>query len=647
MSEFPIPNAFRRSRSFAFGRLAISVAAVAGLLFSPPVSETASAKPAGAFFEKVADFLQNVGVDRDSIEMARYSINQPSHASIVVSHASAQDYPFFALVGAVKAAKNKNLPGIGTFTQGKCETPVTAIDVVFGTADQHIDNAKGKQDTKTLVGGAKAIAADYAKKTTAEAKAEAQNQLAEAIPYFGEIKTICSFAFETDFTIDRNFQQVASKASGDILLVYRSFRDGEYATGIATLGTLGISGDMACGLVDTLVDQSLIGRTPLLGDLAKGACSGFVGKVLDGGLGIVKGGVGLIEDGVSYVWEGGKAGVCKIYSLVGSGCSKAERPDLNAQLTAAAQNWCSARGGLSGNALGSAPAFRFRCNDGSMCEKREKGAAMCVTAEEKAANEAQRKATLLADLDFATGKLGQWQRDFVGRWQPLCVDRDSICRNEIGGAGLQVRVEAMKLTKTNANVQAYFTVVDYYRQIAEQAAAQAIEDSYFRIKPAKWAATVDETAATKCLDAQCKTEIAAVKTTIVQTIAGQHKAKPKAHYTTMTPILVSGNRAVRDYVTMSLSRAGKQPVGASPIKPGTPVVAPPAGGVTVPPVAPARPTSAPVVSKPPTPTAAPSAPSATPALRRVTVPPVPAPTKPAPTESEPPPPTGGRPPRGG
>ncbi len=647
MPSFPASDSSGVRRRFTFGRFAISAVVAAALLVGPPVSETASARPAGAFFEKLATLLDKAGVDRDSIEMARYSVNETSHAGVVFSHAAAQDYPFFALVGAVKASKDKDLPGIGVFTQSKCESPVTAIDVVFGTADQHIDNAKGKADTKTLIGGAKAIAADYAKQTTAEAKAEAQSQLAESIPYFGEIKTICSFGFETNFAMDRNFQQAASKTSGDILLVYRSFRDGEYATGISTLGTLGISGEMACGLVDTLVDESLIGRTPLLGDLAKGACSGFVGKVLDGAVGIVKGGVGLVEAGVSYIWEGGKAGACKIYSLVGSGCSKASPPDPLTLAVGGAQNWCAARGGLGEGNFPNASNFGFNCNDGSVCRRKNGGATMCVTAEEKAANAAQRRALLDADLAVAGSKLAQWQSQFVGMWQPMCVNGDNGCRNAITNASGGVRGQALTAAKGGDSVASYFTVTNAAKTKAEAAALAAIEESRFRRNPAKWAAGVDKIAATKCLDAQCKAELETLKATIVQTIAGQHKMKPKALYTTMTPILVSGNRAVRDYVTMSLSRAGKQPVGASPIKPGTPVVVPPAGRVTVPPVAPARPTGAPVSSKPSTPTAVPSAPSATPVLRRVPTPPAPAPTKPAPTESEPSPSTGERPPRGG
>ncbi len=573
----PVPYLPQPAEKFRWrlaARRTIAAIAAGALLMTPAATPVATAKPAGPFFEKVAEYLVKAGVSPDAIEMARYTVNQTRHAGIVYTHAAAQDYPFFALVGAVKAVKNKDLPGIGPFSQAKCETPVTLIDVVFGKADSYVDNAKGKQDTQALVSGAKDFAAAYAKETTAQAKAEVQSQLAETIPYFGEIKTICSFAFETDFAIEKNFQQAASKTSQDIHKIYRSFRDGEYATGVGTLLTLGVSGEVACGLVDTLVDQSLIGRTPLLGDLAKAACSGFVGKVIDGFAGIIKGGVGLIEDGVSYAWQGAKAGACAVYSLVGSGCSKAPPPDPLTLAVGGAQNWCAARGGLSAGNFPNASNFSFNCNDGSACRRKNGGATMCVTAEEKAANTAQRRALLDADLAVAGGKLAQWQSQFVTMWQPMCVNGDNDCRNAITNASGGVRGQALTAAKSGNSVANYFAVTDAAKIKAEAAALAAIEESRFRLNPAKWAAGVDKIAATKCLDAQCKAELETLKTTIVQAIAGQHKMKPKALYATMTPILVSGDTALRGYVVASLARAGGRPVGPGAVPPAGPIKVP-------------------------------------------------------------------------
>ncbi len=54
---------------------------------------------------------------------------------------------------------------------------------------------------------------------------------------------------------------------------------------------LGLKPEIACDIVDQAVSGGAIGRTPVLGTLAKGACKGFAGKVINAvgdGLGYAK-----------------------------------------------------------------------------------------------------------------------------------------------------------------------------------------------------------------------------------------------------------------------------------------------------------------------------------------------------------------------
>ncbi len=617
------------------------------IVITPFMATPASAK--NATFESIASVLSKAGVDHDSIEMARYTVNQTQHAGIVYSHAVAQDYPFFGLVGAVKAAKGKNYPGIGTFTQAKCETPITAIDVVFGKADGYIDDTKGKSATNSMMGSASAFAADYAKSSSADAKQQLVDQLNSAVPYFGEIKTICSFAFETDFIMEKNLQKAIGGTTGDIVKVYRAFDDGDYVSAVSTLLSLGVSGQAVCSLTDGLVDQSLVGRTPLLGDIAKKACRGFAGKVIDGAKGIIHGGVGLAEKGVSYIWEGGKSGFCAVYSLVGSGCSSAPKPNAETMSLNTATQYCSTRGGIAfgGFWLKSASDFGFRCNDKSECQKLPNTQLQCVTGEEKKANDAQRRQLVLDDLSpNGNGKLNQWTKSFVARWQPLCPAFDSLCRNAIANAGGAVRNKARAQFDAKPDeIVSYFQASAIAKAEAEKAGFAAVEEARFRLLPSIWAGNMDLRGQNQCLDQQCRNEIATLRDTILQTVTGQHKMKPNATYASMGSLYASADTTARGYIVASLSRAGKKPVGSNPVTGSVPPRLAPQPLQGTAPTTPQRPLSATVGGgqmAPADPATAPKVPVVAKPGQRVTVP-TPAPREPA--QGDEPAPTGGRPPR--
>ena len=93
----------KRSQRFMFS----GFIGLVGLgLFSP-----AQADFADSLFQRLKSI--GAGINPDQVEMAQYSIYHPADTVKIYSHATAQDYPFFALIGAVKSAKGKMLPGIG------------------------------------------------------------------------------------------------------------------------------------------------------------------------------------------------------------------------------------------------------------------------------------------------------------------------------------------------------------------------------------------------------------------------------------------------------------------------------------------------------------------------------------------------------
>lgn len=561
----------KRQKHRTIGRQICGLIAAVALL-GGPVSTAPAAAQSGALFEKIASILIQLGTDPDQIEAARYAINEPTHASIVYSHAAAQDYPFFALVAAAKAARKTGLGPAGPFTRARCEMPVTSIDMVFGKADQYIDDGKGKVDTNRVTGAAADYAANYAKAQTAAAKEEVVAQLSENIPYFGEIKSICSFAFDTNFKAEKNIQQVVGPSVTKIISIYDAFSNGEVVSGVATLISMGASPQVACAFVDGAIETSMIGRTPVLSDLAKGACSSFAGKIIDGGKGIIMGGVGLVEAGVSYLWEGGKVGVCKVYSLVGGACSSAAPPpDAATQFLNGVNNYCAPHGGLGAASInsggirrdpvanpqagtetvGTISEYSFNCNDGTMCRKKPNGVVQCVTAAEKAARNAQLAQLLQSDLAI---KLPQWRNNFTARWISQCPYGEGICVGamKIIASGSEALVKKQAASTPTAS----FAFVSGTRlRSAETEAATALEEARFRVLPLRWGTDLDSLSANQCLDQQCRDEIKTLKDTILQVVAGQHKMKPKAPYSTMSFYLSEGSKAARDYVVASKVRA--------------------------------------------------------------------------------------------
>lgn len=551
----------RKSRLFPL------FAALAVLPLSLTASAPAEAFPGENLFNKLAEILVKVGVNPDAIEMTRYTLKEPTKASTVFGHAAAQDYPFFALVGAVKAAKNKNFPGIGKFDQAACNMPITAIDVVFGKADAYVDNAKGKQDTNVVVGAAKQYAADYAKATTAQAKQELKDELAANIPYFGEIETICSFAFQTNFAIETSAINQIKATVGSIRKTYNALGDGDFVTAAAEMFKLGADKQVTCAFIDSAVGGGIVGRTPVLGTLAKNACAGFVGTVIDGFAGIVKGGVGVVEAGLNWGWSAGKAGVCEVYSWFGSGCSKPIKLSTDQQNQINAGKWCAPYGGLKAG-LFNGDKWSFTCNDNSMCRSRQGLAPVCQVEADRQAWLAQQRD--LIDMEFKA-KLPAWQKGFLATWQAECPQNNNQCRNLIGGINLALSGEIQAHRKQDPN--ATYGIVTGVRFInAEAKAREVIEKEKFRLLPPAWKAQWDAGWTKKCPDAQCRDMALMISDTIVKAVQGQKQLKPNLPYSATSPLYAGAATSMGQEYLKALGRVGK----AGPVKvtPTTPPTAP-------------------------------------------------------------------------
>ncbi|MFP5390134.1 MAG: hypothetical protein ACLGI6_01105 [Gammaproteobacteria bacterium] len=503
------------------------------------------AQAGNSVFDRIKDVLTGL-VDSDHIEMARFSIEHPAEAATVYYRAGIQDYPFFAMVGAAKAAKNRDLPGIGVFTMDRCLTPITAIDGVFRKADSTISNLQGKAATAEAMNAAAAIAADYAKAGTEQARQQLIQQLNQSVPYFSDIPTICLFAFDTDLKIEKDVFLVAGQVAQDIRSAYSAFASGDVVTGSAILMKLGASKDVVCTMVDQAVGGGIIGRTPLLGTLAKTACSGFVGAVIDGINGIIKGGVGLIEDGANAAYQAGKSVVCAVWSLIGNGCSSSPPPTGLSNGAA----YCAARGGVESflSKTNAPNDYRVRCNDGSMCNVTPERAA-CATGAEIAAMRAQRIA--LAEADFQQ-KLPQWQNEFAGRWLKRCPA--APC--ETGIKFIQLNATLLAKQAHEAHPEAPYTMTTYFIfEAADRQAVDIIEEYRYRILPEQWSANFLARHQDACQDQACRNAIKIVALNTRLLVRQRGELTPRPPYGGSTPLYAKAEQQADAMVAESSERS--------------------------------------------------------------------------------------------
>lgn len=589
-------------------RIAVALALILTINAPPP----AKANWSESLFDRIASVLKAAGVDPDQIEMARFTIQYPSQAANVYEHAAAQDYPYFALVGAAKGAKGKSFGKLGTFTEASCNFPVTAIDTVFAHASNKID---GEADGIAKTDAAMGLAATYGKRamqeTSDQAKRAINEQMIQSVPYFADIEPICTFAFHTNFSTEKNLQRMATEKVEEIKAAYDAFHSGNVVSGVGKIIKMGVDKDAACTLVDEGVSGGLIGRTPYLGSLAVSACKGFVGVVIDGVLGFVKGGVGYAEAGVSYVWEAGKEGLCAVASIFGSGCSSAPPPPT-AQSEAAA--WCSGRGGQR-NLLSRTNApddYMLTCNDGSMCDAVPGKAPRCATAAEIAANRQQKIEH--ARVEFQV-ELPKWKSDFRDRWRSRCLNADP-CLAAINWMASGLENQALILHEKDPEGDFNWVTYALLSQ-GERDAANTIEEYKYKILPDRWAADFGGRWKAACRDDQCRTEAEFAVGQTVTSVRKIWKNDHRAPYSKATPWFVNAEQYARTSIEESAARAEPKPIvlpppsGASGGRGGPIRVAPTPVPRTAPTPAPgAAPRAAPAVRTPVSRTVAPAAPVA-------------------------------------
>lgn len=534
-----------RGRSWIAGVLMLSM--LLGISIAVPM-RPARAAWSDSLFSRLRPVLAAAGVSGDHIEMARFTIAYPSDAAVVYNHAVQQDYPFFALVAAAKAAKNKTVPKLGVFTLQKCMFPITAVDEVF---------AKGKITSKNgsdLSATARSIAADYANAQTEQAKQLANAQLTDSIPYFGEISTICTFAFETDLPIEQNIGALASDQVGKIKRVYDAMSSGDVVSGVSELMSLGVGAGTACKLVDSAVAGGVISRTPVLGDLAMGACSGFLGVVIDGINKFIKGGIGLAEDAWSAAAGGAKALGCAVYSVLGGECSSAPPPPSFTDLVQInAKKWCEPYGGMKSlSAKGESEAdgdFAFQCSDGSECRKRPGAAAACITTAERESRHTRRVA--FAEAEFAT-KLPAWEAAFEARWTKTCLTSKCVTAVKIVRLGTSLRAKQMH-AKDPARTFGQVTYPLF--TVADAEAARAVNNRLFEDGPGQWRTSFDSYFSDRCQDDQCRGGLMFVTTGTLLLVKQARAKDPKAVYAEATaPIYANADKEARSLVAQSDAR---------------------------------------------------------------------------------------------
>ncbi|MBX3565035.1 MAG: hypothetical protein KF730_10720 [Sphingomonas sp.] len=465
-------------------------------------------------WEKLKGLLKDV-LPNDVIQLAQFSILHPVEAESVYSHAASQDYPFFALIGAAKLARKLDPKH---FTYDICTFPVASLDSVWGKADTTISNAGGKQDTNFVINAAK----EYAKQSVGEAKNEVNAQLAETIPYFGEIPTICLFAFETDLNLDKDIQNAVSSASQDLRELYDDISNGDVVEAVKDMATLGLNSQFACKLINTMLTDGLIGKVPGLSELASGVCSTFM-KVL---VAIARAVVELASDLGSWAYQTGHDVVCGGAALIGYHCDTPPPPNaVNKGL-----DFCAAHGGINYMTyrVDKRPdTFFAMCKDGWSLQRNPGVPDQVISAsqykEMRDKIAAETKAWLQKRIDEMKG-------DDVRLYRPMCPPGDAQCQSELN----------LLLTKVTNQIWAAYmkNKLDYPSKLLGQSewgtygqqAYKIANDASFRVLPDRWRPSFIAFWSERCEDEKCRTAMKIVGLGIGLAVRQQHARQPKLTY---------------------------------------------------------------------------------------------------------------------
>jgi hypothetical protein len=478
-------------------------AVLLALCLFPLAASGARADLADKILQYVLDYA---GIDPDAIEAARFAIHSPDHAAKVFGHAAEYDIPFFAIVGAVKAAKDKSFGGV-TFSEGICVAPIAMVDQVFGASSAYIDDAAGKAKTTGIVNTAKQYGVKYAKEQNATARQQLLDTLTENVPYFNELPVICDFAFNTSFTVERNIQSVVNDQVRDLRDAYNAFADGEISDGISKLLEVGITAETACKIADDAISGGFITKTPILGDIASSACQGFAGTVIKG---IASGAKAVYNKGKQFIEDA----ACTVAGLLG-GCDDADPPPPTGYSTAS--GFCAPFGGVQSllSKNNQPDDWSVICNDGSACRARPGKETACQTA--------------------ARTELRKWTDAFWGKWVDAC--QEDICRNNmpaIREAGFEAGIATIAAQPTIGWPALYNTAVAEYDGEA-QAELDASQVRFVQINKSitenasqGWVELTTAVWAKKCWDQQCRTEVEVLAREFGKALIAAQDAEPDA-----------------------------------------------------------------------------------------------------------------------
>jgi hypothetical protein len=484
----------------------ISLAALVTIAIVSPAP--AKADFADELFVKLKS-LSFLGINPDHVEMARYSVYHPENAGIIYDHASKWDYPFFALVAAAKASKGQDLPGIGVFDEAKCIFPITAIDAVFAESSNYIDDTAGKAETDGVVEAAKQKAVEYAQSQNQAAKEEVLKQLSENVPYFKEIPVICHFAFNSEFKAEKNLQELVGDTTNNLRAAYAEFKSGDILDGVDKLIAAGIGASLACELVDSAVAGGAIGNTPVLGDLAKGACKSFAGTIIKGVSAVTGALLDLSEEIASGAVDLAGDGACLVVSLFG-GCETAPPAPPPSGINSATA-FCAPYGGIK-SAMSKTHApddYSVICNDGSRCIAKPGTPPQCISGAEIAAQAAKREADRIASINAG---IVLWAKLFVKTWFDQC--EDDICHDDI----IKLHNDGVTHARVRRDTTTFlWGMIEQELKPYDQQAVAAIEASQSRSAAfnqettegaaSAWRKIMEAYWSKKCWDEECHTEV--------------------------------------------------------------------------------------------------------------------------------------------
>ncbi|MDG2532348.1 hypothetical protein P6144_01705 [Sphingomonas sp. HITSZ_GF] len=471
------------------------------------------------WWERVVGVVKGV-LPADVVELARFAIAHPEEAASVYGHAAAQDYPFFALIAAVKIARKAS----SSFTLKMCRTPVTLIGTVFGKAADTVSNGVGKQDTNAVLAAAQSYAEEAANAASQQAQEAINDQLKQTVPYFGEIDTICLFAFDTNLKAEKDLQMVFTATVNSLVAVYDALAGGDVVGAVQGLVTLGVGSGVACKLIDSALSDGLLGKVPGLSILATGVCSTLMAVLVA----IAEAVIELAKDTLGWAYNTGKAIYCGAKELLGGSCPSPPPPNaINKGL-----DYCKPYGGILRMIYDVSKSpdkpYWVECNDGHIMQHAPGSPDWFTT---RAAEDAKKAKAMAANKLEADKWVAAVKKAADTEYRPRCASGDPQCQTEIN----------LALNKAISQFWIAFQKypLDNPGWVADKTTAYPplwfdiyaiTEASRFRVLPERWHKEFVPFWSARCLDDKCRMGMKIVGLGISLSIKQRHEKTPKATY---------------------------------------------------------------------------------------------------------------------